>query len=64
MLAVAADIRVASGSAFDRDDLVDEWMRHIGDGVAGYFANVKRDEFFAYHSAVSPWEIDQYLTAF
>ena len=23
-----------------------------------------RDEFFAYHSAVSAWEVDQYLTAF
>ena len=34
------------------------------DGVAGYFANVKREEFFAYHSAVTPWEIDHYLTAF
>ena len=33
-------------------------------GVAGYFADLKREEFFAYHSAVSPWEIDQYLTAF
>ena len=30
-----------------------------GDGVASYFAALKRDEFFAYHSAVSPWEIDQ-----
>jgi glutamine synthetase len=35
-----------------------------GDGVASYFARVKRDEFFAYHSAVTPWEIDSYLTAF
>ena len=35
-----------------------------GDGVAAYFAGVKREEFFDYHSAVSPWEIDQYLTAF
>ena len=35
-----------------------------GEGVAAYFANLKREEFFAYHSAVSPWEIDQYLTAF
>ena len=35
-----------------------------GDGVASYFANLKRDEFFAYHSTVSPWEVDQYLTAF
>ncbi len=30
----------------------------------GYFANIKREEFFAYHSAVTPWEIDHYLTAF
>ncbi|HKH53039.1 MAG TPA: type III glutamate--ammonia ligase [Mycobacterium sp.] len=35
-----------------------------GDGVASYFANVKREEFFVYHSAVTPWEIDHYLTAF
>jgi glutamine synthetase len=35
-----------------------------GDGVAGYFANIKREEFFAYHSAVTAWEIDHYLTAF
>ena len=33
-----------------------------GDGVAGYFAGIKREEFFAYHSTVTPWEIDQYLT--
>ena len=36
----------------------------VGDGVASYFGGLKRDEFFAYHSSVSPWEIDQYLTAF
>jgi glutamine synthetase len=35
-----------------------------GGRVSSYFANVKREEFFAYHSAVTPWEIDQYLTAF
>ncbi|WP_319449928.1 MULTISPECIES: type III glutamate--ammonia ligase [unclassified Mycobacterium] len=35
-----------------------------GDGVAGYYANLKRDEFFTYHSTVSPWEVEQYLTAF
>jgi glutamine synthetase len=35
-----------------------------GDGVAGYFAGIKRDEFFAYHGSVSAWEVDQYLTAF
>lgn len=36
----------------------------VGEGVAAYFANLKREEFFAYHSAVSPWEVDHYLTAF
>ncbi|OBK79395.1 type III glutamate--ammonia ligase [Mycobacterium sp. 1164985.4] len=35
-----------------------------GEGVAAYFATLKRDEFFAYHSAVTTWEIDNYLTAF
>jgi glutamine synthetase len=35
-----------------------------GNGVSAYFANVKREEFFAYHSSVSPWEVDHYLTAF
>ncbi len=36
VLAVAADMRVAAGSEFDRETLVDEWMRSVGDGVAGY----------------------------
>ena len=35
-----------------------------GEGVAAYFADLKREEFFAWHGSVSPWEIDQYLTAF
>jgi len=36
VLAVAADMRVAAGSPFGRDELVHEWMRSVGDGVAGY----------------------------
>ncbi|MEE4024876.1 type III glutamate--ammonia ligase [Gordonia sp. PKS22-38] len=32
--------------------------------VSEYFSRLKREEFFAWHSAVSPWEIDNYLTAF
>src|SRR5690606_31381023 len=36
VLAVAADIRVAAGSRFDAETLVEEWMRSVGDGVAGY----------------------------
>jgi len=36
VLAVAADMRVAAGSPYDRATLVDEWMRSVGEGVAGY----------------------------
>ncbi len=36
ILAVAADIRVAGGSPFDPDHFVDEWMKGVGEGVAGY----------------------------
>ena len=49
---------------FEADPVVAGVLDAAGDGVAGYFANVKREEFFAYHSAVTPWEIDHYLTAF
>ena len=36
ILKVAGDMRVAAGSAFDAEDLVDEWMKTTGLGVAGY----------------------------
>ena len=49
---------------FEGDAVVTGVLDAAGAGVARYFANVKREEFFAYHSAVSQWEIDQYLTAF
>ena len=49
---------------FEGDSVVAGVLDAAGDGVASYFARVKRDEFFAYHSAVTPWEIDSYLTAF
>jgi glutamine synthetase len=49
---------------FEGDPVVTGVLDAAGDGVSGYFAGVKRDEFFSYHSAVSPWEIDHYLTAF
>ncbi|MDL9935352.1 type III glutamate--ammonia ligase [Gordonia sp. ABSL1-1] len=32
--------------------------------VAQYFSGLKREEFFSWHAAVTPWEIDKYLTAF
>ncbi len=36
VLAVAADIRVAAGFDHDADDVVEAWLRQVGDGVAGY----------------------------
>lgn len=36
VLAVAADIRIAAGSDFQPEDLVQEWLRGVEDGVAGY----------------------------
>ena len=41
----------------------DEWPDDA-QRVSQYFSHLKREEFFAWHSAVSPWEVDQYLTAF
>jgi glutamine synthetase len=32
-------------------------------GVADYYAQLKREEFYAWHNTVSTWEIDHYLTA-
>ncbi|HLI56074.1 MAG TPA: type III glutamate--ammonia ligase [Actinomycetota bacterium] len=32
-------------------------------GVSSYYAGLKREEFYAWHDAVSAWEIDRYLTA-
>ena len=32
--------------------------------MSEYFAALKREEFFDWHSSVGPWEIDRYLTAF
>ncbi|MBI3225077.1 MAG: type III glutamate--ammonia ligase [Mycolicibacterium cosmeticum] len=46
------------------DPVITGVLDAAGDGVSSYFAGVKRDEFFAYHGTVSPWEVDQYLTAF
>ena len=49
---------------FESDPVITGVLDAVGDGVSGYFANLKRDEFFAYHGSVSPWEVEQYLTAF
>ncbi|MFT4081270.1 MAG: type III glutamate--ammonia ligase [Nocardioides sp.] len=33
-------------------------------GVADYYAGLKREEFWSWHSSVGSWERDRYLTAF
>jgi glutamine synthetase len=48
----------------ESDPVLREVLDAVGEGVATYFADLKRSEFFAWHSAVSSWEIDHYLTAF
>jgi glutamine synthetase len=35
-----------------------------GHQVAGYYGQIKREEFLAWHAQVSAWELDRYLTAF
>ncbi|WP_432564002.1 type III glutamate--ammonia ligase [Kineococcus sp. SYSU DK003] len=32
-------------------------------GVSAYYAELKREEFYSWHSRVSDWEVDRYLTS-
>jgi glutamine synthetase len=50
--------------AFEADTIVAGALDGVGAGVATYFAQLKREEFFDWHNTVSAWEIDRYLTAF
>ena len=36
VLKVAADIRAAAGHELEAEMLVEEWLKHVGEGVAGY----------------------------
>src|SRR3989442_3955581 len=36
VLKVAADMRVAAGHELESEVLVEEWLKAVGDGVAGY----------------------------
>ncbi|MDR1798633.1 MAG: type III glutamate--ammonia ligase, partial [Bifidobacteriaceae bacterium] len=51
--------------AFEADSVVREVFDSVDPaaGVAAYYAKLKRDEFYAWHDAISAWEIDRYLTA-
>ena len=50
--------------ALEADPAVSGVLDSVGPDVARYFADLKREEFFTWHSQVSAWEVDHYLTAF
>jgi glutamine synthetase len=50
--------------ALEADAVVTGALDAAGPGVAAYYAQVKRQEFLTWHSQVSSWETDTYLTAF
>jgi glutamine synthetase len=50
--------------ALEADSVITGSLDGVGTGVAAYFAQLKREEFFDWHNTISPWEIDRYLTAF
>lgn len=51
--------------ALERDEVVREVLDGVDPaaGVADYYAQLKREEFYAWHNTVSAWELDRYLTA-
>jgi glutamine synthetase len=49
----------------ERDEVLRDWFGHTGsEHYLDYFAQVKREEFGAYHAEVSAWEVERYLTLF
>lgn len=46
------------------DAALGDWAEAGVGSVSTYFAQLKREEFFAWHSHVGSWEHDRYLTAF
>jgi glutamine synthetase len=47
------------------DDVLREALGKTPDGdYIDYYAKVKREEFQAWHSEVSDWEVERYLTLF
>jgi glutamine synthetase len=48
-----------------RDDVMRDALGKTPDGhYIDYFAKVKREEFHTWHSVVSDWEVERYLTLF
>ena len=50
--------------ALEADSTISGALDGAGAHVAQYFGDLKREEFFRWHSQVTSWEIDRYLTAF
>jgi glutamine synthetase len=48
----------------ESDPVIAGALDAAGPGVCDYFVNLKRAEFFEWHNNVTPWELDNYLTAF
>ena len=47
------------------DDVLREALGKTPDGdYIDYYASIKREEFRAWHSVVSGWEVERYLTLF
>jgi glutamine synthetase len=47
------------------DDVLRAALGQTPDGdYIDYFARIKREEFLAWHSAVTDWEVERYLTLF
>ncbi|HLQ54465.1 MAG TPA: hypothetical protein VK162_09350, partial [Streptosporangiaceae bacterium] len=47
------------------DNVLREALGKTPDGdYVDYFAKIKREEFHAWHSVVSDWEVERYLTLF
>ena len=55
---------LAAIEAFEADSVLMSALDAAGPGVAAYYTRIKRQEFYTWHSAVSAWELDRYLTAF
>jgi glutamine synthetase len=53
-----------AAEALGEDKVVRAALDAAGPGVSGYFAELKRAEFFDWHTTVGRWELDRYLTAF
>jgi glutamine synthetase len=48
----------------ESDPVIAGALDAAGPGVCDYFVTLKRAEFFDWHNSVTPWELDNYLTAF